>query len=769
MRHYRDDGGASRSVIPGEFALAMSPSLDRRGFLRASVAAAGAVAFDLSIGMRDAWSGHGEIEIHSWIVVHPDDRVTLRIPQSEIGQGATTALMQIIAEELELDLALTDWIFYDPQTNRVRDNVYAHTSTLASWGVKMLFGPMRTAGAQIRAMLLDTAAERLGTAHDTLQIAQHRVRDPASGRELGFGALASDAAARDVPAPDLVTLKAPSDWRYIGRSVARNDVADKVTGRAQYGIDVLLPGMKFASVRQAPVFGGRLLGFDAAAVLQRPGVRAVVRIDAGPSGYTVPPTLWDIVDWGMDDAVAVVADSWWQAEQAIQALPIEWDDGPNAGVDSASIARELAAALDGDGEIIRQEGDAAAAIAGAARVVEAHYDYPFLEHATMEPMNCTAVVRDRSVEAWAPTQYGDEALRIAAYAAGVALKDAKFHLTLAGGGFGRRLHNDYVSQAVQVARQLPGVPIKLIVSREETTRRGYYPPPVSARFRAGLDATGKVVGWYSHVAQGTAVYQPYGMSRLAFPLPAIEMRYSEIRTPPGFAWMRGVGHTQMAWMNHGFLSELAAASGTDSLSFQLALLDPERVDANRADRDDAVFRITRFRRLLKAVAERAGDAPAPGSGRGRGWCVYDMSYVPGYPCACIAIALDVALDGPDGVDVRQVHAVVDCGTAVNPELVRRQVEGGIVFGLSNALYGRISLSNGRVEQSNFHDYRVMRLHEAPAITVHVVPSTEPPTGVGEGAAPVVIGALVDAIYAAGGPRIRSLPVIDNDLSPRAAG
>ncbi|MEQ8659880.1 MAG: molybdopterin cofactor-binding domain-containing protein, partial [Gammaproteobacteria bacterium] len=390
----------------------------------------------------------------------------------------------------------------------------------------------------------------------------------ASGRALGFAALAAAAASRPLPDAATLTLKAPHAWRYIGQPLARNDIHDKITGRACYGIDVTLPGMKYAALRQAPVFGGRLRSFDADAVRGLPGVRAVVRIDAGPSGYTVPPTLWDIIDWQMDDAVAVVADSWWQAERALAALPIEWDEGPHAQVDSAGIARDLAAALDEDGALVRSEGDARAALAACAQTIEAEYHYPFLEHAPMEPMNCTARVDGRTVEAWAPTQYGDEALRIAAYAAGVALKDARFHLTLAGGGFGRRLHNDYVSQAVQIARQLPGTPVKLIVSREESMRRSYYPPPLAARLRAGLDANGELVAWHSHVVQGTAVEQPYGFSRLAYPVPNVEMRYGSITTPPGFAWMRGVGHTQMAWMNHGFMSEIAAALGRDTLDLQ---------------------------------------------------------------------------------------------------------------------------------------------------------------------------------------------------------
>lgn len=743
----------------------LSGRLTRRAFLAVSTALGGSVAFNLIVpGLATAATEPAAgIEIHSWVVIHPDDRVTVRIPQSELGQGISTALAQIIADELELELPMVDWEFYDPQTNRVRNNVYVHTATLASWGVDKLFEPMRTAGAQIRAMLIDAAARTLGVDASALVVEKHRIRVRDGDAGTGFGALAAAAAALPIPEPSAVSPKPREQWRYIGKPVPRSDAQSKSTGQALYGIDVTLPGMKYAAVRQSPVFGGRLHSFDAAAISGLPGVRQVVRIEAGPSGYTVPPTLWDIIDWGMDDAVAVVADSWWQAQRALDALPIVWDDGKYAGVGSADIARDLAAALDGPGKVVRSEGDSAAALAAAAQVVEAEYHYPYIEHATMEPMNCTAVVREDGVEAWAPTQYGDEALRIAAYAAGVALKDARFHLTLAGGGFGRRLHNDYVSQAVQVAKQMPGTPVKLIWSREENTRRSYYPPVMTTRFRGGLDAKRDVVAWDSHVAQGRAVFQPYGISRFVFPVSNVAVRYSAIDTPLPFAWMRGVGHTQNAWMNHGFMCELAERAGTDGLTFQRMLLDESRVARERPDYDDAVARVRRCRRLLDEVTAQAGRVAV---GAGRGTAVYDMSYAPGYPSSCIAIALDVRLDGKGGLAVERAVAAVDCGLALNPQLVEAQIQSGIMFGLSNAIYAKITLNEGRVEQSNFHDYPILRLKEAPSVEVHMLPSDAPPSGVGEGAVPVVIGALVEAIHAAGGPRIRALPVRDADLQLR---
>lgn len=740
-------------------------SISRRNFLAASVSFAGAVSFSLAIPTSGTAATSDPVELNSWVVIQPNNRVTVRIPQAEIGQGTTTALAQLVAEELDLDRSLVDWEFYDPQTNRIRNNVYVHTATLASFGIEMLFKPMRTGSAQIRAMLLQAAAAKLGADPATLVVESHEIRTQKGDRKVTFAEIGP--AAAQLPVPQQVQLKDPAKWRYIGKPLDRVDAFSKSTGQAKYGIDVVLPGMKYAAVKQSPVFGGKLHSFDADAIKNMPGVVKVVAIKAGPTGYTVPPTLWDIIDWEMDDAVAVVADSWWLANQALEALPITWDEGPNAKVSSASIDADLGAALDKGGMVVRAEGDAKAALEKGKKKISAEYHYPFLEHATMEPMNCTAVVTDLSVEAWAPTQYGDEALRIAAYAAGVALKDAKFHLTLGGGGFGRRLHNDYVNQAVQVARAMKGTPIKLIASREETFRRSYYPPVMTSRFEGAIDERGNAVAWKSHVAQGRSVFQPYGMTRIVLPVPNIEVQYSTIETPPPFAWMRGVGHTQNAWMNHGFMSELAEAAGMDTLAFYQANLDEGRVPASRPDHDDAVARIRRFRRVLDYALAKAGPAAGKrGNGWGRGISVYDMSYIPGFHSSCLATIVEVALDGKGGLSLERVVVAVDCGLAVNPSIVEAQVQSGVIFGLTNAVNGKITLKDGRVEQSNFDSYNILRLAEAPRVDVHIMPSTDQPAGIGEGVVPVVIGGLVDAIFDAGGPRVRRLPVRDNDLRLR---
>ncbi|MBK6661071.1 MAG: xanthine dehydrogenase family protein molybdopterin-binding subunit [Proteobacteria bacterium] len=746
--------------------MSAAPMLTRRALLKASLLGAGAVGFGVS-GLGAVAAG-GEAEVTSWIVIRADGRVVIRIPQSELGQGVTTSLAQLIAEEMDLAWGEFDTEYFDAQINRERHNVYVHTATLNSWSSDLLFEPMRLAGAQVKRMLLTAAAAKLKVEVEALVIEGARIRHGASGRSLGFAEVAKAAAALPVPPAASLELKDRGQWKLIGQSLPRLDAEAKATGAAQFGIDVSLPGMKYAAVRQSPVFGGRLRGFDASKVMAMPGVIKVVAIKAGPSGYTVPDTLWDIIDWQMDDAVAVIADSWWLAEQALRALPISWDEGANAKVDSATIATALDTALKQPGTVMRGEGDVDAALATAARTIAAEYRYPYMEHAPLEPMNATALVTAQGVEAWAPSQYADEALRIAAYAAQRPLKDVKLHLTLSGGGFGRRLSNDYVSQAVQVAAQLPNVPVKLIASREETTRRGYYAPVAAARMRGGLDAEGRVVAWHSHVAFGRAPLQPYGMSRIPFAIDHVRCEYSSIDTPPPFGWMRGVAHTQGLWMNLGFLGELAEAAGKSSIEMQFALLDESRLSRQRGDYDDALARIRRQKSLLETVVKLAGGARLDGPGMGRGIAVTDMSYVPGYHSSCVAMAMDVALDGEGRLRVERVIAVVDVGLAINPRNVEAQVQGGIAFGLSNAMYGQITLRDGRVEQGNFNDYPVMKMMAMPHVEVHIQPSSGRPSGIGEEAVPVAVAALVDAVYAAGGPRVRSLPLAAHKLTPRKA-
>ena len=750
----------------------------RRNFLTLSASVGSSIAFNLALpSMAFSAGKNGNIpqEITSWITVHHDNRVTVRIPQIELGQGITTALTQVIAEEINLELSLTDWEFYDPLTNYNRKNVYVHTYSGGSFGMRMLFSPMRIAGAQIKEMLLLAAARRWNTDARGLVIKNHHVMNPATSTSVGFGKLSEIASTIPIPDPSKVKTTAQKDWRYIGKPIPRSDAYDKSTGKAIYGIDLKLPGMKYAAVKQCPVFGGNLVSFDSTAIKSYQGVQKVVAIKAGPSGYTVPPFFYEVIDWRMDDAVAVVADSWWEAQRALDALPIVWDEGANKDVSSTQIEQKINNELMTQGEVIRQEGDVDSALLKAEKTIQSRYHYPFLEHAALEPMNCTALIENGRVEAWAATQYGDEALRITAYAAGVAPYNAKFNLMLAGGSFGRRLHSDYVSQAVQIAKEMEGVPIKLIWSREENMQRSFYAPVMTTDFTGGIDADGNITAWKSHVCQGRSVYQPYTMSRMVYPVPNIKIEYSTVNTPPPYAWMRGVGHTQALWMYHGFVSELAELAGMDSLSFQLKLLDEKKVSKTAPEYynleiassyEDAVSRIKKFRERLLHVVEKIDNKSDPNHRGSVGYAVFDMSYAPGLGASIVAIAIEIEMsENHSTLKIKNVVASVDCGLAVNPQLVETQVAGAIVFGLSNALYGEITLDNGRVEQSNFHDYPILRLKDTPSIDVHIASSDATlPSGIGEGAVPVVIAALVDAIHTAGGPKVRRLPILKNDIS-----
>lgn len=728
----------------------------RRSILKASLGLTGAALFDLSLPRLARAGDATSVDVTAWLLIHPDSRVVLRIPQTELGQGVTTALPQIFMEELGLGWDAFEIEFFDPQVNRESANVFVHTSTLNSWSTELLFTPMRMAGAEVRYRLFTSAAKTLHSTADALSFEGREIVDRATGQRVQLGAIALQAAALPAPDPATLRLKSPTEWTLVGKSMPRRDAPDKVNGRAEYGIDVRLPGMKFAAVHQSPVFGGRLHHLDPAPAMAQRGVRAVVHIKGGPTGYTVPDTLWDTIDWGMDDAIAVVADNTWLAQRALEALSPEWDEGLHANVNSASLDAALRTALDAPGTVTREQGTREV---DAARTVEAEYHYPYMEHAPLEPMNCTALVTDEGVEVWAGSQFAEEAQRVAAYAAGVPIRKVRFHLTLTGGGFGRRLSNDFVSQAVQVARTLKGTPVKLVASRTENIRRGYYAPVGKARFTGGLDAVGRVTHWSSKVVFGRAPVQPYGLSRVPFAVPNIHCEYGAIDSPPPFGWMRGVGHSQGAWMNHLFVAELAEAAGSSSFALMETLLDAEALPADIPARDFEVERTRRQRRLLQEVVARGGMPGRTGERAGRGFAVADMSYLPGDPSTCIAMTMDVALDEKNWPRVSKVVAVVDCGLVVNPRIVEAQVEGGILFGLSNALRAEITLQAGRVVQQNFDDYPLLRIQEAPAIEVHFVPASAPaPGGIGEGTVPVVMAALVMAIREAGGPFIRRLPV-----------
>jgi isoquinoline 1-oxidoreductase beta subunit len=593
--------------------------------------------------------------------------------------------------------------------------------------VRAFFEPLLRAGATARTLLVSAAAEIWQVDARACRAENGAVIHDATGRALDFGALVDKAA--ELPLPESVALKDPKDWRLIGTPVRRLDAADKVNGQAVFGIDVTIPGIKIATLAQSPVFGGRVKSVGDSKALATKGVRQVVRLD---------------------DAVAVVADHMGAAKKGLAALAIEWNEGPNATLGTADVVRELESALQGAGAIAQREGDVETAMAGAATKVEATYQVPFLAHAAMEPMNCTVDLRQDSCEVWVGTQVLSRAHAAAAQSAGLPPEKVKVHNHLLGGGFGRRLDVDGVVRTVQIAMHVDG-PVKVIWTREEDIQHDMYRPYFFDRKSAGLDVHGMPIAWHHRFA-GSSILARYfppafnngldpdttdGAIDLRYALPNMSVEYVRVE-PPGIptAFWRSVGPSHNVFVVESFMDELAVAAKKDPLEYRRALLD-------KAPRAKAV---------LDLAAEKAGwgQPLPPGTGRG-----VSFQSVFGTYMAQVA-EVEVAQDG--GVRVRRVVCAVDCGTVVNPNTVEAQVQGAIIFGISAALHGEITLKGGRVEQGNFDNYQVLRINETPVIEVHIIPSFEPPGGMGEPGTSAIVPAITNAIFAATGKRLRKLPV-----------
>ena len=548
--------------------------LSRRAFVLSAAAAGGALVVGLriadqesvgsgSVGSGSVGSGSDVVEIHNWITIKPDNTTTIRIARMEMGQGVMTSMAQLLAEELAVDWSKLTTEFISIRDQLSRGGIYGRTVTSSSDSVRESEALLRICGAQIRTMLVQAAAERLDVQASELTAENSVVAHRPTGRSLTFGELASAAAEIAVPEPHSLRLREPQEWTLIGNSVPRVDVPAKVDGTAVYGIDVVLPGMKHAAIAMNPVFGQRLKSYGADDVLSRPGIIKVVPIKTGG----------DIV------AVAVVADDWWHAKTAVDAIAKDWDAGEWGATDTRAIVSNMRAGLDGrPDEILHQDGNVGAAFASATQVVEADYSVPYLEHATMEPMNCTALVTDDGFEVWASTQAPENALDAAAEAAGLPVSEGNLHVTQIGGGFGRRLKSDYVAQAVQIAKAMKGTPTKLIWSREDTTRHGFYRPPNLSRLRGAIDSHGNVTAW-SHriVATSSAVTLGLGATRLPYPIPNIlvDLVVKQCHVPEGK--MRAVDLAAQGFFTQCFMDELARAAGTDSYRYQRTLLDPERI------------------------------------------------------------------------------------------------------------------------------------------------------------------------------------------------
>ena len=706
----------------------------RRTFLKLSAAAGGGLLLSFILP-RIIWNseatGATTAEVfapNAFIRIGRDSRVTLIMPYVEMGQGTDTSIPMLIAEELEVDLRQVTLEAAPPDDRQYANPIFQFQVTGASASVRAAWEPLRRAGATARTMLVSAAAQTWNVDVTSCRAEKGAVVHVPSGRRLTYGSLVETVAT--LPMPDHVALKDPKDFTLIGTSAKRLDAPDKVNGKAQFGIDVKVPGMKIATVAACPVFGGKLANVDDSKAKAIKGVHQVVRLD---------------------NAVAVIADHMWAAEQGLAALDIQWDEGPNATVSSADIVQQLESASLGPGVIAYEDGDVAKAMAGAVQKVEAVYQMPFLAHATMEPMNCTVHVRKDGCEVWVGSQVLARAQATAAEVTGLPLDKVQVHNQSLGGGFGRRLEVDVITQAVQIAKQVDG-PVKVVWTREEDIQHDLYRPYYYDRIAAGLDEQGMPIAW-SHRISGSSVIARWfppafkngldpdavGGEAEEFPykLPnrLVEyVRQEPAGIPTGF-W-RGVGPTHNVFVVESFIDELAAVTKKDPLAY----------------RRDLLSKSPRAKAVLELAAEKAGWGQPLPEGQGRGLSV---QFVFGSYVAQVA-EVEVAKSGE--VRVTRVVCAVDCGMVVNPDTVRAQMEGGIMFGLTAALFNEITLKDGRVEQSNFDDYRMLRINEAPTVEVYVVKSAEAPGGIGEPGTSALAPALTNAIFAATGKRIRKLPV-----------
>ncbi len=706
-------------------------TITRRAFLK--TVSAGGAALVLAIHLPSRLFADGpddetppEFVPGAFLRIGADGVVTIVVARSELGQGAHTAMPMLVAEELE-----ADWALVRVEPALAHPDRYGDMTTGGSTSVRRGWEPLRRAGAAAREMLIGAAAREWAVARAECHAERGFVIHAPSGRRRAYGSLV--AAAAGEPVPQDPPLKAPAAWRLIGRDLPRLDAPDKASGRAVFGLDVRRPGQLTAAVARCPVFGGRAVAWDEAAARAVPGVRAVVPVSTG---------------------VAVVADSTWAAFRGRDALGVSWDEGEHAGLDSEELRRRFAALADGEGRVLRDEGDFAAGFAAAARRLEATYELPFLAHAPLEPMNCTALVTpDGPVEVWAPTQAAQWAQGAAAQAAGVPLEKVRLHTTLSGGAFGRRLMPDFVVEAVEVAKGL-GVPVQVVWSREDDLARDFYRPASTHRVAAGLDGGGRLVALRHRIVSPSIAAQNFGPQayaddpdagdgavQLAYGIPALRVEHVLATTPVPVGWWRSVYNTQNAFVNESFLDECAAAAGVDPLEYRRRLLPA----------DSRLLGV-----LERAAAEAGWGRPLP-PGRARGLAAHECF---GSFAAQVA---ELSLEADGRVRVHRMTCAVDCGVPVHPDGIRAQMEGCVALALSALLDGEITFAAGRVGQRNYGDYPVLTLDRMPEVDVHLIASGAAVGGIGEPGLPPVAPAVTNALWALTGRRIRRLPVRPADL------
>jgi len=703
--------------------------VSRRGFLQTSAVAGGGLAVGVNLaGLSAEALAAGTIHTpNAWVHIADDNTITLISARSEMGQGVYTSLPMLIAEELNVDLATVQVVVAPPGKEYVNSLLGAHI-TGGSTSIRDGWEKLRVAGAQVREMLVSAAAARWNVDRTTLKAAGGKVTGP-GGKSATYGQLAAEAAK--LPVPEKPVLKDPSQFAIVGKRTKRLDTPSKTNGTAEYGIDVKLPGMVYASIEQCPVIGGKVASFDAAAAKAMPGVIAVVQIP---------------------DGVAVVADTYWHAYKARKTVTVQWDEGTAGALTSARMADGIRNAA-GTAKVIaiKANGDADAAMKGAVKVVKAEYALPLLSHAPLEPMNFTAHVANGKALLIGPTQFQQGAEGVVAATLGMKPEDITIKTTFLGGGFGRRLELDFIAQAALVSKAV-GKPVKVLWSREDDMTHDYYRPMALNQLEAGLDAQGKPVAMKFKVTSQSVTQRAFGL-----PVDTLDPFMAEAAVAPyeipatrhdlvihdagvRVGYWRAVSHNMNAFANESFIDECAAAAGQDPVRYRLSLLTNQ----------------PRFANVLKMAAEKSGWG-TPAAGRSRG-----IALMEGYDTYMAQVA-EVSMQGGVPV-VHKVTVVADLGRMVNPDTVEAQIQSSIVFGLTAALYGEITLDNGRVQQTNFDSYRMLRMNETPTIDITLVQSTERPGGIGEPATALIGPAVANAMFAATGKRVRRMPFTAENIA-----
>jgi len=724
-------------MIPDRIAFCASDTnLSRRSFLGTSAAIGGGLMLSLTLPLgRSEAASSDSFAPNAFIRIGSDSQVVLTMPYVEMGQGTYTSIPMLIAEELDVSLKQV-WLEHAPPNEKLYANpLLGVQATGNSNAMRGAWKPLREAGATARIMLVAAATKRWGVDAKSCRTEDGEVIHVPTGRRLKYGEVVADAA--NMPVPGNVTLKSPGDFKLIGTRAKRLDAPEKVNGTALYGIDARPAGVKIATLAQSPVFGGLVKSVDDTAAKAVKGVRQIVRLD---------------------DAVAVVADHMGAAKKGLAALKIEWDDGQHAKLATEEIARKLEQATLGSGAVAQNIGDADKAMASATTKVEASYQVPFLAHATMEPMNCTVHFRKDECEIWIGNQAVARVQAMAAKEAGLSPDKVIIRNHLIGGGFGRRLEADGAVRAVQIAKHVDG-PVKVVWTREEDIQHDMYRPYWFDRISAGLDKQGKPVAWKNRFAGSSVIARwlppafkdgldpdsTEGAIDLVYDLPNFHVEYVRVE-PPGIptAFWRSVGPSHNVFVTESFIDELAAAAKQDAVAYRRALLGKS----------------PRAKAVLDLAAEKAGWGQPLPKGTGRG---VSLQFAFG---SWLALVAEVEVSKAGTVRVQRVVCAIDCGTVINPDTVQAQIQSGIIFGATAALYGEITLKDGRVEQTNFDTYQMLRMNETPTIEVHVVESTEPPGGMGETGTSAIVPAIANAVFAAAGRRLRKMPV-DASLLKRA--